>query len=250
MGNKYYIKKFNSQSDYESQKDSVMATPHVVLLNDTKEVVYASESNETPSDPFNGHDYVDLGLPSGILWAKSNVGAESEEDYGLYFTWGSTIGATQEEIENQTFTFGPNGNAVKYITSDGTITKYNSTDGKTVLDLEDDAAHVYMGGDWHMPTKEQLEELIANTTLTWIVQDEVIRQLFTSKTNGNSLFIPAAGGASDNGIEALKWFCFVWSASVNSSICDNAWALSLYEYQTVMDDGLRVGGFSVRGVVG
>ena len=249
MEKKRYLKKFNSQSDYDSQKDSVMNMPHVVLLEDTKEMVFASE-NETPSDPFNGYEYVDLGLPSGTLWAKSNVGAESEEDYGLYFAWGSTVGATYEEVENQTFTFSTNGNAVKYIESDGNPTKYNSTDGKTVLDLEDDAAHVHMGGDWHMPTKEQFEELTANTTSTWATQNGVDGKIFTSNINGNFLFVPAAGSANDSGMSGVGSHGNVWASSVRSSSSENSWRLAFFSILTSVTNYSRVTGFSVRGVVG
>ena len=104
----------------------------------------------------NGFEYVDLGLPSGTKWAKCNVGAKNETDFGLYFSWGETEG--YDSIIN-TKQFSLKYYKFSYHYSDSAFTKYNETDGKTVLDLEDDAAYVNMGGRWHMPSKEQIKEL-------------------------------------------------------------------------------------------
>ena len=123
-------------------------------------------------------EYVDLGLPSGTLWATCNLGASSPEEYGDYYAWGET--EQKDYYDWDTYKFGEEFN----------LTKYNIEDGKTILDLEDDAANVVLGGEWHMPTKKQIEELFENTTneksrLNWV---EGI--LFTSKTNNNTLFFP------------------------------------------------------------
>ena len=104
-----------------------------------------------PPPDFNGHDYVDLGLPSGTLWATCNVGASKASDYGLYFQWGDTQGYTAGQVgygEGQK-KFADDWNDYKFGASPN-FTKYTST-GAT-LDLEDDAANASMGGDWHMPT--------------------------------------------------------------------------------------------------
>ena len=107
-------------------------------------------------------DYVDLGLPSGLLWAKKNLGAETEEDAGLYFQWGDTQGYTAEQVgvEKQ-FTWDD----YKFLIdlSSSNFSKYNKTDVKTVLDLEDDAVHTTMGGNWRMPTYLEFAELITYT---------------------------------------------------------------------------------------
>jgi hypothetical protein len=253
MENKRFLKKFNSQNDYESQKDSVMEMTHVVLLEDTNEIIFASKS-ETPNDPFNGHEYVDLGLPSGTLWATKSIGAEIEEGYGLYFAWGSTVGYTSEQISEGTFIFGTSadglGSGVKYMEDEFTPTKYNATDGKTVLDLEDDAAHVVMGGDWHMPTKEQLNELTVYTTSTWTTQNGVNGRLFTSTNNGNSLFVPASGHAYQGGISNDGSNGCICSNSVDvpqfSSSCD----LDFTSSEIKMDKKHRSFGHVIFGVVG
>lgn len=110
----------------------------------------------------NGHEYVDLGLPSGNLWAKCNVGADTEEEAGLYFQWGDTQGYTAEQVGNgegfKDYKFSIDG-------SSSNFSKYNDSDRKTVLDPEDDAAHVNMGGSWRMPTVKEYYELFLNTDI-------------------------------------------------------------------------------------
>ena len=98
------------------------------------------------------------------MWAKKNLGAETEEDVGLYFQWGDTQGYTAEQVGmNKDFI----SDDYKFSTGESysDYSKYNSTDGKTVLDLEDDAVNAMMGGNWRMPTKEDFHELINNTDL-------------------------------------------------------------------------------------
>lgn len=204
----------------------------------------------------NGYDYVDLGLPSGTLWATMNVGASKPSDYGLYFQWGDTKGYTKEQIGN--------GEGQKKFSSDwsdykwylsGTIdennlkfTKY-TTPG-AILDLEDDAAHVHMGGDWHMPTPNQFQELLDNTTSTLTTRDGVNGRLFTSK-NGKSIFIPAAGTAENGVVDYSGNFGDVLSSMLSNEGTDGGKYLEfgpenaggLYSYY-------RHVGYSVRGVIG
>ena len=150
---------------------------------------------------FNGHEYVDLGLPSGTLWAtKPITNADGEP---LYFQWGDTEGWTAEQIQNGEKEF----NKTDY--------KKNSKyfiDGKIYLDLEDDAAHVHMGGKWHIPTVRQIMELTANTSSSTITQNNVSGRLFTSKTNGNTIFIPSFGDANNGKIFTGGYY---WSNTVN-----------------------------------
>lgn len=135
------------------------------------------------------HEYVDLGLPSGLLWATCNVGATSPEDYGDYFAWGET---TQKDYYDWS--------TYQYCNGNNTLTKYcnNSsygyngfTDNLTTLLPEDDAATANWGGNWRIPTYWDFQELLNNTTATWTQQNGVNGQLFTA-ANGNSLFLPAA----------------------------------------------------------
>ena len=168
----------------------------------------------------NGFDYVDLGLPSGTKWATMNVGASKPSDFGLNFQWGS----------------------------DSNFSKYN-TSGDT-LDLEDDAANIHMGGDWHMPTPTQILELINETDNTWTTQDGINGRLFTSKNNGKSIFIPAAGYAWNGLLYDVGSTGYVWSSVLSSSNVYYGQYLSFYSEGAYLNHGDRGDRLSVRGVLG
>ncbi len=151
---------------------------------------------DEPVTPPDTHEYVDLGLPSGTLWATCNVGANAPEEYGDYFAWGETEPKEEYTWENYQWCNG----------SDTTLTKYcihsdygynGFVDGKIELDPEDDAAYVNWGSPWRMPTNEQLNELIENCTKTGTTLNGVNGSLFTGP-NGNTLFFPAAGCRHDS----------------------------------------------------
>jgi len=150
------------------------------------------------------HDYVDLGLPSGLLWATCNVSynidAETPEDYGDYFAWGETMPKMGYKVENY-----------KYY-NQGQLTKYTESDGLTTLLPEDDAATANWGNGWRMPTDEEWEELYNNTTSVWTTQNGVNGRLFTAP-NGNSLFLPAAGYRSYYSNDG-EGFGYYWSSSL------------------------------------
>ena len=149
----------------------------------------------------NGHGYVDLGLPSGTLWATCNIGASKPEDFGNYFAWGETTGYDEgkREFDDEHYKFlkkkrgllGSKWIYTKYCDDK----KYGIVDEKLFLDDEDDAAFVLWGKDWRMPTAEQVRELINknNTSCKYVNQNGVNGLLITSKTNGNSIFLPEAG---------------------------------------------------------
>ena len=169
----------------------------------------------------NGFEYVDLGLPSGTKWATCNVGADKETDYGFYFAFGETKGYscfTDAKAFNWgDYKFSVNGSNSKFI-------KYNDTDGKKVLDLCDDAAHIHMGGRWHMPTKEQIIELKSNTISDWVTNyngSGVNGILFTSKSDtSKKLFLPASGCVSNFFSESAGKVCYYWSSSIyNNNDC-------------------------------
>jgi hypothetical protein len=203
------------------------------------------------SSPFNGHPYVDLGLPKGTLWATMNVGASKPSDAGLYFQWGDTSGYTAEQVgKDKQFTWSdykwnPSGDGK-------TFTKYNKTDNKNVLDLEDDAAHVNMGGDWHMPTDTQFRELLntAYTTNTWATQDGVNGYLFTSKKNGNSIFIPAAGRAWGGSVQYSRSYGSVWSSMLSKDNVSGGQGLHFNSSVIDLNGDYRFSGRSVRGALG
>ena len=194
----------------------------------------------------NGYGYVDLGLPSKTLWATMNVGASKPSDYGLYFQWGSVRGFTKGQIgRDKAFSWPTYKWSIDGI--DSNFSKYN-TAGDT-LDLEDDAANIHMGGDWHMPTPTQIRELINETDNTWTTQDGVNGRLFTSKNNGKSIFIPAAGYASGGSLYDSGDEADVWSSTLRASNVDYGRYLSFDSYNVNFLISYRCYGFSVRGVL-
>lgn len=147
-------------------------------------------------DPFNGHEYVDLGLPSGTMWAPFNIGASSPEEYGDYYAWGEL--ETKSDYSWETYRFGP----------DTALTKYNSTDGNMELSMEDDVVRKEMGGEWCLPTVGQFEELMTYTTHeSRAVVNGISGTLFTSTFDtGKTLFLPYAGnmdGTGNNNLQRL-----------------------------------------------
>ena len=159
------------------------------------------------------HDYVDLGLPSGTLWATMNVGATSPEDYGDYFAWGET---TPKEVYNWTTYKWCNG-SYNTMTKYCTKASYGLVDNKTVLDPEDDAATANWGPEWCMPTKEQQDELRNNCTKTWTTINGVKGCLLTSNINGASVFFPAAGFRWDTTLFKNETDGFCWSNALNAN---------------------------------
>ena len=158
----------------------------------------------------NGYDYVDLGLPSGTLWATCNVGASKPSDYGLYFQWGDTIGYDFSQIgKDKQF----NWNDYKWSIdgSDTNFSKYTTKDA--TLNLEDDAANFHMGGAWHMPSYDQIKELIENTTSTRTILNDVSGRLFISKKDTlKSIFIPAAGAVWNGLVLNSGYTGTIWSS--------------------------------------
>jgi hypothetical protein len=128
------------------------------------------------------HDYVDLGLPSGTLWATCNVGAEVAEEYGKYYAWGETEEKDNYSWANYKWCKGAPAN----------MTKYNTTDGLKTLLPEDDAAHVHWGGIWRMPTKDEMQELLKDCTWEEETRNSIKGHKVTGP-NGNNIFIPIAG---------------------------------------------------------
>ena len=195
-----------------------------------------------------GYEYVDLGLPSHLKWAKCNVGAEKETDAGLYFAWGETTGYTASQVgTDKRFSWSE----YKYGNSSSNLAKYNQSDGKTVLESTDDAATQIMGGDWRMPTQTEIQELLDNTNKEWTQVNGVNGYKFTSNKEGfqnNSIFFPAAGLCSDGSVYTVGNDGYVWSSSLYTSDHSRAWYLGFNSNNCRMYSNLRYLGFSVRGV--
>ena len=199
-----------------------------------------SFTTETPAVP----EYVDLGL--SVKWATFNVGANSPEDYGDYFAWGETEPKEVYDWSTYKWCNGSSSTLTKYNTS----SSYGIVDNKTQLDLTDDAAHVNWGGSWRMPTREEWSELREQCTWTWTSQNGVNGRKVTSKSNGNSIFLPAAGYRNISSLTGIGSTCYYWSSS---PITDHpSGALYLYFSSSLTYEGNynRFVGLSVRPVWG
>lgn len=278
---KKYLRLFKNHNDYlDFKKTNDFKLPNISHCEQENEVHY------TPYiSPYNGHAYVDLGLPSGTKWAKMNVGASSEKDKGLYFAWGETQGYTVGG--HKVFMWRD----YKYGTSSSNLTKYNTTDNKTHLELTDDAAAVNMGGDWHMPNRTQCIELFietnngfvtgagdftqyawnnsndysspTSTTATisgWNTDGYLFfKKSYTSVTDAIShkdyLFIPITGYYQNGQVGGVShdgagYDSGVWASALGSKGVEYAWDLCFGIGRAGVGNDSRYYGLSVRGVVG
>lgn len=190
------------------------------------------------------HAYVDLGLPSGTLWATCNVGAESPEEYGYYFAWGGVRPKT--EFSWSTYEHGISGDLSKYCTD----SYYGKVDNKTELEAVDDAATVNWGNGWQTPSSEQFEELLSNTntTTTWTTLNDVKGRMIISRKNGNSIFLPAAGWRNNTKFYGSGTDGRYWSRSLISSYSTYGRSQNFYSSNIYMTDDARYEGHSVRPV--
>lgn len=160
-------------------------------------------SSSGTSGTVDGHNWVDLGLPSGTKWATCNIGATNPEDYGNYYSWGETT--IKDGYSGDSYTYSSN---------------------PTTLPASADAATANWGSGWRMPTEEEFNELKNNSTVTWTNQNGVIGCLFAG-ANGNSIFLPAAGCCGSNlfdaGSRGHYWSSSIWTA-------DQSHAVSFYFY--------------------
>jgi uncharacterized protein (TIGR02145 family) len=192
------------------------------------------------------HAYVDLGLPSGLLWATCNVGADSPEDYGDYFAWGETQPKDIYDWSTYQYCNGTYNTLTKYCNNSSY--GYNGfTDNLTTLLPEDDAATANWGSGWRMPTKEEWQELYNNTTCTWTTQNGVNGRLFTA-VNGNSLFLPAAGYRGNSSLSYVGSYGSYWSSSLYTGGPYDAWGFYFDSDDYNVGNGSRGYGHSVRGV--
>ncbi len=189
----------------------------------------------------DGHKFVDLGLPSGLLWAETNVGATAAADYGNYYAWGETVAKTSY-----------NWSDYKYGSSRTNIAKYNASDGITLLDAADDAATTNWGTACRVPTKDEFDELADNCTWTWTSQTASNGTLvdgykITGK-NGNSIFLPATG-AYDGEIFCEGSIGFYWLSTLSADDYGLACGFNFYNGNYFGSNYYRYYGFAVRPVV-
>ena len=202
------------------------------------------------SGTYKGHDYVDLGLPSGTLWATCNVGANSPEEYGDYIAWGETSVKPRYDWENYKYCNGVKDQLTKYC-SDSVWGQNGFTDALSILQPDDDAATANWGEGWNMPTKEQWEELEQHTTYTRTKYNGVEGFLFTA-SNGRGVFFPNAGIFSGGYVSSDTNFGFYWSSSLRIEHPFHAWHYHFiddyFEEDCLDKRGNRDEGLSVRPV--
>jgi len=248
-----YLKQFETQAAYEAA-ESGLILPNVSLTLDNNAVHYKpwvdpciSEKVETT------YEWVKIG---GVKWATKNVGAKTITDYGQYFSWGGVNGFTADQVTGGCRVFSwadyelANG-------SESDITKYNSSDGKTVLESVDDAVIANLGGSWRMPTKDEFQSLIDATTNAWtsITIDNVTVSgiMFTDKTDSSkTLFFPAAGRCNDGSVKFVGSIGNYRSSSLYSNNVKNAYTLNFNNsgYVTCNVYSSRYIAYPVRGVIG
>lgn len=218
--NKSVIWKSNNENVATVDANGMVTAIHSGVCNIT---CYATDGSRVYSDclisvysalSIDGHEYVNLGLPSGTLWAIRNLGSESPIEFGDYFAWGET--ETKNKYDESNYKWMENGQLTKYTFADGQTDKCWYRDGVFIgdglaeLQPEDDAATVNWGNSWQMPSRVQFDELCDNTTHTWVTISGVEGDLFTG-INGNSIFLPD----EDNG--TLFGGQHYWTRSLSTS---------------------------------
>ena len=179
----------------------------------TVAVFCAAGCKKDPAGSLNGHGYVDLGLPSGTMWATCNVGADTPEGFGDYFAWGET--QPKDNYGWGSYLLG---------TDYDKLTKYcgkpeygynGFSDGLTALLPKDDAATFNWGNGWRTPTKEEWQELFDHTAHRWTAQEGMLGRLFTAD-NGNSIFLPACGYFKDSDVMFAGSGGEYWSSTLDT----------------------------------
>ncbi len=190
---------------------------------------------------------IDLGLPSGLKWASCNVGAETPEGYGDYYAWGEV--APKEDYSWPTYKHanGDKNKLTKYC-NNTSFGNNNFTDDKTILDLEDDAAYVKWGDSWRMPTDAEWTELIEQCTWTWTTQSNINGYKVTSKTNDNSIFLPATGYRAMKNLNSVGTNGRYWSSSLTLNVTSNAWSVQFASNSVNRKGNTRAYAISVRPV--
>ena len=194
----------------------------------------------------NAHEAIDLGLPSGIKWATCNVGANSPEEYGGYYAWGEIEEKSNYDWSTYKWCNGSENSMTKYCTDSDNAT----VDNKTVLDPEDDVAHVKWGGSWRMPKSEEQRELLNYCDWEWTTLNGVNGYKVIGP-NGNSIFLPAVSYRNVADVGYRGYGGYYWSSSLCSNDIymsnNNAFSL-LLTYKKIFWFSHRYDGKSVRPV--
>jgi hypothetical protein len=217
----------------------------LTLLNSCHDSV--EPENETISGYENNHAYVDLDLPSGLCWALCNVGAENNLQCGNYYAWAETQPKTNYNW--QSYKYGLSNELTKYCTI-SSHSKNDFIDTLTILELSDDVAHTTWGGRWRMPSFDEWEELRTHCTWTWVehFQNSTLNGYEILGTNGNSIFLPAAGCYFDSVLFYLGEYGGYWSNTLVESAPECAIGIQFGKSSINRRSGSRCVGPSARAV--
>lgn len=199
---------------------SIAQTKMIVKMEDgsytdflTSEIDSIYYSNTAPT-PKEEHSYVDLGLPSGTLWATMNLGAKSDSDFGSYFAWGETEPKNNFMWNSYKWCDGTNDVMTKY----NTKSDYGNVDNLKILLSEDDAATVMWGDGWRTPTSSEMAELRDNCTWTYTTIDYTKGYKVTGP-NGSSIFLPAGGENSGvDGLSYVGYLGYYWTSTLHTGL--------------------------------
>ena len=246
VGNKYLSlvkpapkssSKSTSTSTSSSSSSASKSTSSSTSSSSSSSAKKTSSSKATISGVHNQHEYVDLGL--SVKWATCNVGATKAEGYGGYFAYGETT--SKKNYTWETYKHG---------SGSSRLDKYNSVDGKDVLDAADDAATANWGGNWRMPTKAEVQELMTKCKWEWTTVNGTQGYKVISKTNGNYIFLPGCSyfsfsSRSDSG----PYGNYMTSTLHDDNI--NVYKLGFNpQAKPVCNSYSRIFGYSVRPVLG
>ena len=239
-----YLKKFENHTQYENYiNGSEAILPNVSICTTEGDVHY------NPSTPTPTHDYVEIG---GLKWATMNVGANSITDYGLYFQWGDTQGYTASQVgsgEGQKY-FGwadyKYGNGTSSPGATG-MTKYNSTDGKTILDASDDPVTAAWGGNWRTPTVSEFQALSEAVNISW---EQGIFTLVSKVDSSKKLVFPRGGYCFKGNSISTGSVGYYLSSSLNASQSDKFYNLYFDNASVNWQSNIgRAIGLVVRGIL-
>ncbi|MGM9746521.1 MAG: hypothetical protein ACI30H_06160 [Paludibacteraceae bacterium] len=226
---------------FQQWDDGSTDNPRTVTV--TGDATYTAMFAANPNGNESGHEWVDLGL--SVKWATCNVGATKPEEYGNYYAWGETTPKDYYYWSTYKWCNGSYDTQTKYCTN----SSYGTVDNKTVLDLEDDAAAVNWRGAWRMPTDAEWMELRENCEWTWTTRNGVNGREVTSKINGNSIFLPAAGYRSNDDLGDAGNYGSYWSSSLYTGYPYDARYVYFYSDNVYRYYYYRYYGRSVRPVL-
>ena len=255
-----YLKQFSTHQEYDAYiNGSGAILPNVSICTTEGDVHYNPYVDPCASEKVKTtYEWVEIG---GVKWATKNVGALTVTDYGQYFSWGGVNGFTADQVSGSChskvfyWTDYELGNGTSSPGATG-MSKYNSTDGKTVLEVSDDAATANMGSGWRMPTTAEFQALGNAVTTAWTADYQgsgISGLVCTDKTDSSKvLFFPACGYCYNSSVvKNVGKYGGYWSSSLHSSNVQDAYRLNFSSsYANWQDNNFRYVGYSVRGVVG